>query len=315
MKKLIIKSLSFLVIIVSILSFILLYYGGRVDSFYYKFTTPKAKSMIIGDSNGLEGIMPSVIDEKVNKYGFELPMLNYSFTIAQARIGPLYRKSIIKKLDPKTKNGLFILSINPFMLLSDNTKNNYNNEFSEANQPPHNMVFDDINPNFEYLVKNCSFFHFKALFKNKIELHKDGWLQDNNLPTSDRDFKNRRDTWIKSYQSFSENFSPSNYRLKSLDTLIKQLKGYGKVYLVKMPIDKIFYPMENEIYPDFDKQIDSLSLINDVVFYNYYKKDNKVSYKTLDGVHLNKYASKKFTSDLCDSIISDIQLHKKIKKG
>ncbi|GAA3641563.1 hypothetical protein [Flavivirga jejuensis] len=301
--KLVFKIILSSFICLAIITFILIKFGGQVDSFYNKFTTPKVSSMIIGDSRALTGIRPTVINEKLSGQGFELPMLNYSFTIAQAPIGPLYRKSILKKLKPDTKNGLFILSISPLMLLSDRSHDNYKNEFIEADLSPHNMDFVDMNPNYEYLIKNYNSFHFKAIFRENLISQKNGWLQDNNLPKTKEDYEKRRDWWINSYSNFDKRYAFSEYRLASLDTLIKTLKKYGEVHLARLPVDPIFLPLEEKMCPGFDKLVDSLSNMNDIKYYNY--KNTSDTYKTLDGAHLSKLYSGKFTESLCDSILKN----------
>ena len=301
--KLVLKIILASFIGISIITFILLKFGGQVDSFYNKFTTPKASSMIIGDSRALTGIRPNVVNKKLAGRGFDLPMLNYSFTIAQAPIGPLYRESILKKLKPNTKNGLFIISLSPLMLLSENSHDNYNNEFVEDDLSPHNMDFVDINPNYEYLIDNYNSFHFKAVFRENLILQKNGWLQDNNLPNTREEYEKRRDWWINSYNNFDKRYSFSKYRLASLDTLIKTLKGYGKVHIARLPVDPIFLPLEEKMCPRFDKLVDSLSNINNVKYYNY--KNTSDTYKTLDGAHLSKLYSDKFTESLCDSILKN----------
>lgn len=288
-------------ICLTIITSILMVYGGQIDSFYLKFTTPKASSMIIGDSRGLTGIRPDIINKELSGGTHELPITNYCFTIAQAPIGPLYRESILKKIKPNTKNGLFIISMSPLMLLSENSHNNYKGEFVEEGLSPHNMEIVDMNPNYEYFIDNYNSFHFKAVFKENLVLHKDGWLQDNNLPKTTKEYENRRDWWINSYNNFEKEYSFSKYRLASFDTLIKTLKQYGEVYIARLPVDSIFLPMEERMCPNFDKLVDSLSTKNNVKYYNYKTKNN--IYKTLDGAHLSKLYSNKFTKSLCDSIL------------
>ena len=97
MKKYLFKTLIFLLACFAVITFVLLKYGGYVDYFYVKFTTPKAKSMIIGDSRSMQGIQPSVVNEALSSKDYSLPVFNYSFTIAQASMGPLYNESILKK--------------------------------------------------------------------------------------------------------------------------------------------------------------------------------------------------------------------------
>ncbi|NNC50715.1 MAG: hypothetical protein HKO01_09295 [Flaviramulus sp.] len=305
MKTFLIKSLSFFLIIILLLTLFLHHYGGYVDYFYNKFTTPKASSMIIGDSRALQGLQPAIINEYYNNSKFDLPIFNYSFTISQGLIGSHYRKSILKKIDANTKKGLFIIAINPWMLGSKKENNNYKGEFKESGTPPHNMNFISMNPNFEYLLKNYNYFHFKAVFRKKSFLHKDGWLEENNLPKDSLVFKDWKKNQINMFTGFIKGYKVSEFRKKSLDTLIKDLKKYGQVYLVSTPIDKDILEIENRFYPDFDKDMDAVSKLNSVAYFNFNKANNQ-SYATYDGHHIDKFGGKLFTKALCDSIMKSL---------
>ncbi len=300
MKLLLLKLGLFFIICLGIVTIVLVKYGGNVDYFYEKFTTPKAKSMIIGDSRSLQGIQPSVINAYFKDKGYNLPILNYSFTIAQALIGPPYNKSIFKKLDTTSTHGIFIISITPDMLTSHKDYNNEEGEFREIDQPPHNMNFVNMNPNYEYLVKNFSFFHFKGMFRKSSTLHKDGWLEETNLPKNKQVFEDWKKNQIALYLKDQGNFEVSDVRIQSLVTLIKKLGHYGDVYLVRMPISKEYLGYEEKYYPKFDTTIDSISKSNQVPYFDFNKMD--MVYETYDGHHIDKFAGKKFTENLCKLI-------------
>ncbi|WP_303317693.1 hypothetical protein Q4Q34_17410 [Flavivirga abyssicola] len=302
MKTLFIKLGLFSMICLAILTYILMNYGGNVDYFYEKFTTPKVKSMIIGDSRSFQGVQPSIINQYFHnskKYG--LPILNYSFTGSQAISGPLYTESILKKLDKKTTNGLFIISITPDFLTSKVGFRNDLGEFREANQPPHNMDIVDVNPNYEYLLKNIAYFHFKALFRKNSKTHKDGWLEESNLPTDTLVFNTWRKHQIDLFLEDRNMYKISDFRVNSFNVLIKELKKYGEVYLIRMPISKEFLTLENSYYPKLSTIVDSIAKINEIPFFNFNNSD-KLQYKTYDGHHIDKYGGGKFTKALCDSI-------------
>lgn len=276
-------------------------YGGNVDFFYEKFTTPKTKSMIIGDSRSFQGIQPRVINKYFENKDTDLPILNYSFTGAQAIAGPLYNASILKKIDTTATNGIFIISITPDFLTSKEEFDNKNGEFRESNQPPHNMHFVDKNPNYEYLIKNLSFFHFKALFRKSSKTHKDGWLEESNLPKDSLVYDNWKNFQINIFLEDRDKYKISNLRINSLDILIQKLKQFGKIYLVRMPISKEFYDLENSKYPKLNTKIDSLAKINNIPFFNF-NTDIINLYRTYDGHHIDKNGGKIFTKALCDSI-------------
>jgi hypothetical protein len=166
------------------------------------------------------------------------------------------------------------------------------------------MNFVDINPNYEYLVKNISFFHFQAMFRKNSKTHKDGWLEETNLPTSESVFENWKKNQIDLFLKEAKDLEVSDIRLKSLEDLVNELKQYGNVFLIRMPIGKEFLAYEYEYYPDFDVIIDTLAKINHIPYIDFNKFEK--TYKTYDGHHLNKFSGKGFTEDLCDLINNNL---------
>tara|TARA_R110000868_G_scaffold317430_2_gene578264 strand:- start:4844 stop:5770 length:927 start_codon:yes stop_codon:yes gene_type:complete len=302
MKKFLLKSLLYFMICFTLVSVILLCFGGYADYFYVKFTTPKAKSMIIGGSRSMQGIQPRIINEKLKELNYDLPIFNYSFTIAQAPIGAPYTASILKKLDQTTTNGLFIISITPWML-SDNIEKDVDGKYREADDLPHNMVNVTMNPNYEYLAKNLSYFHFKGIFRQKSQMHKDGWLEESNLPKDTTTFINWKKKQKKMLLRFTNEYKVSQRRLKSLDILIKTLNKYGQVVLVRTPIDKDFLQIENTFFKNFDSTIKKVCKENNILYFNFNDGQNNFSYKTYDGHHIDKYGGVIFTTAVCDSIL------------
>jgi hypothetical protein len=299
MKKFVLKSLVFLGLITILLSFILLVFGGNVDYFYNKFTTPKQSSLIIGDSRGFQGIQPQVIDKELANAGFELPMMNYCFTIKQAAYGELYTQSILKKLNPKTKNGLFIITVNPWLLAKRNGDNYSQKEFYESNMPPHNMTTVSMNPNVEYLFRNYDYFHFKALFKQKSELHKNGWLEEKNLPKDQKTLTEWTNIQRKMYSGFAQEWKTDTYRLKQLGVLIDSLKSHGQVFLIQTPVDSQIKNIEKNFWPNFDSNMMEVAKQKNVPYFDFSNRDD---FQTYDGNHLDKKGGKVFTQLLCDSI-------------
>ncbi|WP_395044878.1 hypothetical protein [Flavobacterium sp.] len=299
MKRFLYKITIFTVFLIIILSFILIKYGGYVDYFYLKFTTPKQTSFIIGDSRSFQGIQPKIMDENLKNSNFSLPMFNYSFTITQAAYGELYTKSIKNKLVSNTKNGLFIVSVNPW-LLSERENDDFKNKiFAEDKNPPHNMNFVSTNPNFEYFFKNFNYFHFRAIFKKNSELHQDGWLEESNLPKDSLTLNNWKKNQIIIYKGFAKRWKNSNYRINELKKLIKFLQSHGKVVLVRMPVDSKILSIEEDFWVNFDSEINKIAAIEKVNYFNF-SKDNK--FQTYDGNHIDKFGGVIFTKQLCDSI-------------
>lgn len=299
MKQFIIKGIIFTCLIFSIITFILVYYGGYVDYFYEKFTTPKAKSFILGDSRSLQGIQPAVIDNFFNNR-FSSPILNYSFTIAQVSYGPLYSESIKRKLDNSGDNGLYILIVHPWILSTRESDDEEKGVFFEENKPPHNMKFVDLSPNFEYFFRNLGYFHFRSIFRKTSKLHKDGWLEESNLPKNKMILDNWTSNQIKMYSGYSKQWKKSTYRLKSLDSLINYLNPLGTVCLVRMPVCREILEIEENYWSNFDEDISHVAEKQDVQYFNF-RKDTCV-YNFYDGNHVDKFSGKEFTQALCDSI-------------
>lgn len=299
MKNFLLKSGLFAIVATVIMTGLLGFYGGYLDDFYYKFTTPKQHSFILGDSKSLTGIHPEIIDENL-KGIFELPMFNFSFTMGQAAYGELYLESVKRKLDLKTKKGLFILTVSPW-LLSKREKDDFENGiFFEKDMPPYNMHFTDINPNPEYLFKNYNYFHFKAIFRRGSKLHKNGYFEETHIPKDPDVMKKLNSEHEKDMEKKSHQWQNSEYRLNQLNETVKYLQKHGTVVLVRMPNSQNITEIENKYWHNFDADINHIANKNNCTFINY--SHDATGFPTFDGVHFDKKTSVAFTKSLCDSI-------------
>ena len=298
--KLIKNLIIYTIICLGIVTYFLITQGAYIDPFYEKFTTPKVNSIIMGDSRGYQGIAPFIINESLKSESYDLPIYNYAFTIDQAHIGPLYRKSVLKKITKTSKKGLFLISLTPLMMSADINNSNEPGEFIEKGEPPHTMVFVDKNPNYEYFIRHLDFFEFKAMLKKEYTVHKDGWMEINYIPNDKRVLNAWKDEQKRRFIEMSESSSPSDFRFKSLDTLVNTLKDYGDVYLLRLPIDPDFLELENNYFKEFDNRVLRVAKNTDIKYFNFTTTD---SYTTFDGHHLITESVKNFSNNLCDSII------------
>lgn len=299
MKKFLLKIALFTVIIVAIILFILKKYSGYVDYFYGKVSSPSQTSLIIGDSRSFQGIQPRIIDSAMAKK-FELPILNFSFTIKQMAYGDAWLKTIKKKVNPKTKNGLFILSVHPWVLSERDEDDFKNGKYYEVDLPPNNLHFVNLNPNIEYFFKDYEYFHFKAMIKKISTVHDDGWLEENNIATDSVTLNKWKSTQIELYGKFAKKWKKSSYRVDKLNEIISFLKQHGRVVMVRMPVSKEILAIESNYWKNFDQEIMSLAKNQSISYFSY---SNSEGYNQYDGLHLNKNNGKKFTQTLCDSII------------
>lgn len=298
MKKFVLKIILFTTGTLLILSFILMNYGGYVDYFYQKFTVPKQTSFILGDSRSLQGIQPRIFNQELKNSDYDLPMFNYSFTIAQIAYGKPYTESIMKKLQPST-NGLFIVSVHPWLFTEREGDDLKNGIYAERNAPPNNMQFVNVNPNFEYFVKNFKFFHFRSIIRKTANLRKDGWLEESNLPKDSTNLIEWKDNQVNLYKDLSKRWTKSEIRMNDFINLINILQKNGGVVLVRMPVDSKILTVENDFWRNFDNQMHSVSSQQNIKYLNF-SENNK--YRTYDGNHLDKIGGAIFTKELCDSI-------------
>lgn len=299
MKKFLIKLVLFGALISAIVLIILSQFGGYVDYFYRKVSSPRQHSLIIGDSRSFQGVQPSIISKELAS-AFEMPMFNFSFTVGQMAYGEAHLEAIRGKVDPETKNGLFILSVHPWIFAERDIENIAKGEFFETDQIPHNLHSVSMNPNIEHFFKNYSFFHFKALIKRNSIVHQDGWLEEFYLTDDTTTLNKWRQTQVDLYQKFSKKWKQSDYRMKKFEETVAFLKQYGTVVLVRLPVDKDILASERAFWPAFDAEMQRVSKQSGIDYLNYTVTPH--NYRLYDGLHLDKKSGALFTKSVADSI-------------
>lgn len=283
---------------------------GTTDAFYSKFSSPKQTSLIVGSSRASQGIHPGIID---SVYGSN-NIYNYGFAIPTSPYGEAYYNSISRKVDRKSKKGVFILGVNPWTLSV--YKSNIEGEFkySEDGSFMEKTHFVNMNPNLEYLIESFIGKN-ETILSNKNRkgayrtyyVHDNGWLEvtiesdmfSKSEKTKDK-MKLYRET-LPNYEGFSE------YRLDYLIKTINLFKEHGEVYLVRIPVIEEMLEIENELVPDFDKRMEEVGRDYQIPYINMipFHKD----YDYTDGNHLTSASAKRFSLDLA------IQMDKWRKRG
>ena len=309
MSRFLIKILLYLAMlaIVSLIYLLLIYLRPElVDNFYYRFTTSKANSLILGTSRSAQGIKPSVINNRIcTEKNF---IINHSFAIGPSSFGPNYYKEITKKLEGNYTRGLFILSVDPWSLATDiRNVDDDSLQFFEVRRELFvgNLKSSSTNPNIDYLFNYwdnkfspvINLFKLMIDYKNILILHANGWLEMD--IEMDQDIVNQRiNKSTKEYSIKKEKLSLT--RLYFLDKMVKLLSKYGDVYLIRMPVSAPMAELEENKFPDFDEQIQSLSEKYQIYYFNFIGLSGK--YVMTDTHHLYKNESERFTNQLCDSI-------------
>ncbi|WP_340102839.1 hypothetical protein [Rhodohalobacter sp. 8-1] len=308
MKKFIRNFALFSVISISVLiGLVYRYADGTIDSFYLRFTTPPAKSLIIGSSRPAQGIQPHHLEKGLEDIDYEGPFLNFSFTTENSPFGPYYYEAIKKKLNPKAKDGIFIIGVDPWQFSVDQGNKNDPRRFREADYAPGNMTFMSMDPNFEYLIKNFDG-GFREIIRNRRDpyrrLHKNGWLQIN-IDTSSVDLKERMYDTAESYIQMGNDRNFSTVRLDYLDKKIELFKKHGSVFLVLMPVSEAVREAEEIFIPNFSKMMENLAGEKGVTYLDFTSYSN--SYLYTDGHHLYKDDGARFSLLLAERLKSHLE--------
>lgn len=284
MKRIIIQTIIF--ILITGLSFLLILSqaDGRSDAFYLKFTTKQQTNLIIGTSRAAQGLQPQIFDNILER---EKPFFNYAFTLAQSPFGPVYFNSIKKKLDTTQKEGIFILTVDPWTICSEIENPNDSASFREANLALANTSNVNRKPNWGYLYHNFGGKYHQILFpiNSKMYLHEDGWLELN-LRTDTATINKRTLDKIKHYTVETlPKYKFSTLRLQYLIKTIQYLNSYGDVFLVRIPVSEAMMEIENKLMPNFDSKIKEAILLSKN-YLDLTKENSNFTYT--DGNHLYK---------------------------
>lgn len=272
--------------------------GGNTDSFYRRFTSPQQSNLILGNSRAAQGVRPEFLHATNGEKFY-----NYSFTIFDSPYGEAYFKSIEKKLKPDTKNGNFILTVDPWSI-SMSKKNPSN--MPESNLMMGKTKFTNINPNYEYLIKNYhkSWFSLyqtrEDLYKSKMYLNEDGWLEISISFKNIEEYEKKEQEKRIAYQKYAKEYALSQKRIEWLEKTISFLQKHGKVIVVRLPQSKEIHAIEESYMPEFKNLLETISQKHHIKFIDYSNSGEEYHY--VDGNHLEKNSGKEFTKKLNDSL-------------
>jgi len=301
MKKFLIKLLIFSSITaVFIISYIFLFTGNDVDSFYERFTVKKQSSLILGSSRAAQAIEPEVL---IRKLKLKNGIYNYAFTLSPAKWGPPYLKSIKKKLIENNKtDNIFILECNPWSFYS---KPDNIGEFPEKNSIPNSIIWPNMNPNLEYFFGGLQYPNMH-LIASKLICDKEPTFVNEfgrlviNLKYDSLNILKKMKNKLKIYESKYRNEVIDSTRFFYLNETVNFLSKKGKVYLVRLPISNQMLSLEEKLISDFDGKMDDVQNAN---YINLKSLSNDLI--TTDGNHLHNKFTGTITNILADSIKND----------
>lgn len=297
MTKFLFRSTLFIAIVGISILLVFFQADGYSDPFYIRFTTPKQSSLILGTSRAAQGIHPVIL----NKVLLRNDMFNYSFTINISPYGPTYLKSIKKKLDTISKNGIFILTVDPWSISSISENPDDKSNFRELEKKLNKVQSVNTFPNLQYLAKLYDKQYYDIIKGNKnMFLHKDGWLEVNIIMDSII-IKDKIERKVKSYlMNTLPKYKFSLFRLKFLIKTIKYLDNYGEVYLVRLPVHPKIMEVDNMLINNFNDKIKE-AINKSSGYYDMTRFNDEFIYT--DGNHLYKKSGIKVSEDIANWIL------------
>ncbi|WP_294288699.1 hypothetical protein [uncultured Chryseobacterium sp.] len=305
MKKSLYRLLLFCVLPLFFIGYAVYLTGKNTDDFYKRFSSPQQNSLILGSSRAAS-MNPEIIDRVIRQKYPEAQLYDYAFTWAHSPYGPKYLESIEKKLKPDMKAGVFIVTVEPTAVMVAKKSPDNPEYYIENDKSVAKTSQVAINPNFEYLLESFDFSITKELNKKiipeknkmaEVSVLDNGQLYGKMLKRFSPEV---RKTVNKGKMAELKNrfnglkISPT--RLKYLARTIDFLKKHGKVVIVRMPISKTAYAIENTVVPDFDKMINDISRAQKVQYINYNMIPNQ--YKWIDEVHLEPISMDQFSGQI-----------------
>lgn len=301
MKKFLFKISLYLVGCVILFAILGSFADGNTDDNYMHFAVEKPENIILGDSRGSQAVLPSVLQAKLHQK-FD----NFALNVVESPYGPIYLKALKRKINPDTKNGIFILTVDPWNLSLNKTAHRYE-DFPETKSPLNTMYFYDLSPNYEYLLRNYTRSWFKIFTeradkgRSNTYLHKDGWLEVNVNMQKDSVATREKNKIDIFYTNLSKKQAVSPMRINALEDIIKFLKPKGTVYLVRIPTSEKLTKLEASYSPDFNQKMRSISDKHAVKYFDFSSDAGKYDYT--DGNHMYKKSGKIFTATIADSIL------------
>lgn len=283
---------------------------GRTDPYYLRFTTPRASSLILGTSRAAQGVQPQVLDSALRANGKLVRSFNYSFAIGLSNYGPVYLRSVLKKLEPTGTDGIFVLTVDPWGLAGrEGSTEGYEGEDDWSFLASMDLV--NMDPNIEYLLTEYDKPLLRIILPDprvdagKLTLHKDGWL-DVAVPMAPEDIEERTLNKLNEYRTERvPGQALSAMRLGYLSLLVDTLKQHGTVLLVRLPVGARMRALEDSLAPNFNAVMDKMARSKGSNYLDMTQDERDWTF--IDGHHLASSSGSDATIAIAQALLSSRQ--------
>jgi hypothetical protein len=275
--------------------------NGDTDTNYLRFTPIANSGLIIGTSRAAQAICPDDITIHPN-------LFNACFSMNASPYGPIYSDYIKKIIDTTQLEQLFILSVDPWALSSNFDSIVGSEKFTEENWMVSKTKYI-MYPNFEFIIDQYGYGWGKIILEHYrptsgMFLHNNGWLEVDRI-YNEQKANQRRAGKLKNYsKELKANRQPSIQRLSAFIDLVKWLKNFGNIVIVRIPVHPEFYELEYRFWPSFNTVIDSVCQAQNIHYWHPDHLNTELPFN--DGHHMNRSGSHRFSGFLnvyIDSIL------------
>lgn len=311
MKKSLLKLIVFSILPLLVLGYAVYFLSKHSDDFYRRFTSPQQNSFVLGSSRA--ALMdPVIMDSLLHSKYPNTAIYNYSFTWAHSPYGPKYLESIEKKIKSDTKDGVFIVTVEPTALMVDKNKPDSPEFYIENDKSVAKTSMVAINPNIEYLFESYDLSITNELNKKIIppkNIVGVSTILDNGrydlkiikkVAPEKQNESNKKN--MRKLQERIDGLKVSENRILYLEKTIEFLNQHGKVMIIRMPVNKVPYSIEEKAFPDFDSRMEAVALKTKVSYINYNRLEN--TYQWLDEVHLDEKSVEDFSGVVARDVLS-----------
>jgi hypothetical protein len=279
---------------------------GYTDPFYLKFTSPRQTSLIIGVSRAALGLRPEIFNRALEKEYPQLDLYNFAFAFHSSPFGKVYLDAIENKLQENSKNGLFIITVDPWTIADFTNETGEETRLREYNSFLGRTKWVNGKPNLFYLVNGYDGPYMKILatkvktrFMNNYPnsyLHENGWMEAT-FPMDSQSVRRRLQASLDKYDKmYLPQCAVSPARISWLIKTISFLQRHGDVYLVRLPVHPSLLVIDNKLFPRFDTFIDSVARQQNIPYFNF--SDSCARYNYFDGVHLTIQSATRVSGEL-----------------
>jgi hypothetical protein len=264
--------------------------NGDTDTNYLRFTPQENTGLILGTSRAAQAICPGDLDVHPG-------LFNASFSMYTSPYGEVYFEYIKKQMNKRARDQFFIFCVDPWSLSSSIDSLTGEEMFVEENKLLA-MTRSISFPNWEFMIEQCAYGWGNIIMEHyrptsSMFLHSNGWLEVNR-PYDEVRVEKRRANKLKGYKKdvFVSN-RPSDYRKRELRRMLQDMKGYGKVMMVRIPVHPDFFDLEQAFWPSFENEMKQLAKEEGVFFWSPKELNSELPFN--DGHHMNKEGSHRFS--------------------